>query len=115
LAIEEQVRAYGGPQFQVIQQVMERFSTAIQTAGIDIVPKVVMGGNGGASGSSSALEGLLALLLSDKLGIDVTSDGHANGNGTAPISPEITRLRESILQGLSKPPMELPAAKTKQT
>jgi uncharacterized membrane protein YqiK len=121
LAIEEQVRAYGGPQFQVIQQVMERFSTAIQTAGIDIVPKVVMGGNGGSGGSSNALEGLLSLLLSDKLGVDVTKEntnGHTNGNsgdGAPPLSPEITRLRESILQGLSKPPGELPTAKTPQT
>ncbi|MHB8627200.1 MAG: SPFH domain-containing protein [Aggregatilineales bacterium] len=122
LAIEEQVRAYGGPQFQVVQKVMEQFSAAVQAAGIDIVPKVVMGGNGNgnAPGSSNAFEGLLALLLSDRLGVEVTANGatgHSSGNGSngaVPISPEITRLRESILQGLSKPPAELPASKPPQ-
>jgi len=98
---------------------MEQFSAAVQAAGIDIVPKVVMGGNGNgnAPGSSNAFEGLLALLLSDRLGVEVTANGangHTNGNGNTPISPEITRLRESILQGLSKPPAELPAAKPPQ-
>ena len=32
MAIEEQVRAYGGPRFQLTQQVMERFASAIQEA-----------------------------------------------------------------------------------
>ena len=39
IAIEEQVRAYGGPQFQVTQQVMKRFAEAIEAAGVDVVPK----------------------------------------------------------------------------
>jgi uncharacterized membrane protein YqiK len=75
IAIEEQVRAYGGPRYQLTQQVMSRFAEAIQTAGVDIVPKVVVGGNSGASGSQqnmsmggSVLETLLALLLSEKAG-----------------------------------------------
>ncbi len=45
LATEEQVRAYGGPQFQVTQQVLNRFSEAIQSSGVDVVPRVVVGGN----------------------------------------------------------------------
>ena len=47
LATEEQVRAYGGPQFQVTQQVLNRFSEAIQTSGVDVVPRVVVGGGNG--------------------------------------------------------------------
>lgn len=39
LATEEQVRAYGGPQFQVTQQVLQKFAEAIQQAGVDIVPR----------------------------------------------------------------------------
>ena len=46
LATEEQVRAYGGPQFQVTQQVMNRFAEAIQQSGVDVVPRVVVGGGG---------------------------------------------------------------------
>jgi len=67
LATEEQVRAYGGPQFQVTQQVLNRFSEAIQQSGVDVVPRVVVGGGekeGGMSGN--VMEGLLAILLSER-------------------------------------------------
>ncbi len=107
LAVEEQVRAYGGPQFQVLQQVLERFSTAIERSKIDIVPKMVFnsGGNGSA-GSNSAFEGLMALLLSEKLGVDVS----AAGNGTS--SDEVKRIRASILQSLA--PQEPPTTGSEQ-
>ena len=39
IAIEEQVRAYGGPQFQLTQQVMNRFAEAIQQSRVDVVPR----------------------------------------------------------------------------
>ena len=42
IAIEEQVRAYGGPQFQLTQQVMSRFAEAIEKSGVDVVPKIQM-------------------------------------------------------------------------
>ena len=32
MAIDEQVRAYGGPRFQLTQQVMNRFAEAIEAA-----------------------------------------------------------------------------------
>src|SRR5215510_7348896 len=71
VAIEEQVRAYGGPQFQVLQQALDRFSQAVEKSGIDIVPRMVItnGGNGanGQGGSYSAFEALMAMLLSEKL------------------------------------------------
>ena len=49
IAIEEQVKAYGGPQFQVIQDVMAKFTAAIEKSQIDIVPKTLftMGGKDG--------------------------------------------------------------------
>jgi uncharacterized membrane protein YqiK len=53
LAIEEQVRAYGGPRFQLTQMVMNRFSEAIQASGVDVVPRVVVGG-GGTTGTAAA-------------------------------------------------------------
>lgn len=76
IAVEEQVRAYGGPQFQLTQQVMNRFAEAIQESGIDMVPKIVIGGNhsnGDSNGHGSfaagnVVEALLAMLLSEKFG-----------------------------------------------
>lgn len=73
VAIEEQVRAYGGPQFQLTRQVMERFAEAIERSGVDLVPKIVIGAadgtpaGGGASGN--VMESLLTLLLSERLGL----------------------------------------------
>jgi uncharacterized membrane protein YqiK len=66
MAIEEQVRAYGGPQFQLVQQVMNRFAEAIEKSQVDVVPKIHMGG--GAQGGGSLIESLLGLLLSEKAG-----------------------------------------------
>ena len=63
MAIEEQVRAYGGPQFQLVQQVMNRFAEAIEKSQVDVVPKINMAG-GGQGGSGSIIESLLGLLLS---------------------------------------------------
>jgi uncharacterized membrane protein YqiK len=91
LAIEEQVRAYGGPQLQLTREVMSRFAEAIQAARVDVVPKIVVGGAGGAgpAGGSSLLESLLALLLSDKLGVG------PNG-ATTPGDPAHAAWRDTI-------------------
>jgi uncharacterized membrane protein YqiK len=67
LATEEQVRAYGGPQFQVTQQVLNRFSEAVENSKVDVVPRVVVGANKD-SGSGNIMEALLAMLLSDRFG-----------------------------------------------
>src|SRR5574339_299630 len=73
LATEEQVRAYGGPQFQVTQQVLNRFAEAIQQSKVDVVPRVVVGGDGkgdgnGGTANSSIMEALLTMLLSERFG-----------------------------------------------
>jgi len=110
IAIEEQVRAYGGPQFQVLQAVMDRFSTAIEKSGVDVVPKLVInGGNGdgnGNGGSHSAFEALIAMLLSEKIlpvpTIPADGDG-LRDNG------QIKRIRDSILAQLSERPENPPA------
>ena len=97
IATEEQVAAYGGPQYQVTQQVMNRFAEAVQQSRVDVVPRVVVGGSGGEGGASgsSIMEGLLTLLLSDKLNLQVNSDLQRER------SPETERLRNEIRQGLS--------------
>ncbi len=99
LATEEQVRAYGGPQFQVTQQVLNRFSEAIQSSGVDVVPRVVVGGNnaeGGSSGNSNVMEGLLTMLLSDRF------SAMADESAKAPRSPEADALREQIRKDMEK-------------
>ena len=65
MAIEEQVRAYGGPQFQLVQQVMHRFAEAIEQSKVDVVPKINMAGG---QGGGNMIESLLGILLSDKVG-----------------------------------------------
>ena len=106
-ATEEQVRAYGGPQFQVTQQVMNRFAEAIQQARVVVVPRVMVGGGGkdGSAATGSIMEGLLTLLLSEKMGTNLGSQANA------PRSPEAEALREQIRQSMQKteqPPTEEP-------
>lgn len=74
MAIEEQVRAYGGPVYQLTQQVMSRFAEAIQQSRVDVVPKIVVGGGtggtgtpGSGGGSGNIMEALLTMLLSDRM------------------------------------------------
>lgn len=76
IATKEQVNAYGGPQYQVIQNVMVKFTDAIKEGKIDIVPKnvVTMGSNGEGSNNVNAVESLLGVLLSEKLGVDFKSN-----------------------------------------
>lgn len=67
MAIEEQVAAYGGPKFQLIQQVMNRFSEAIENSKVDVVPHIVVGQQAGQG--SGVLETLFTMMLSEKLDI----------------------------------------------
>jgi len=94
IAIEEQVRASGGAQFQLTREVMERFAEAIEKAGVDVVPRIVIAGGGaGANGtttSSSLMDGLLTMLLSDRLGAGLAADRDA------PRSPATEALRKKV-------------------
>jgi uncharacterized membrane protein YqiK len=98
IATEEQVAAYGGPQFQVTQQVLNRFSEAIQTSQVDVVPRIVIAGGGGdgsgGAATSNVMEGLLTLLLSDKLGMQTTAASSRERR------PEVEKLREQIRQSM---------------
>ena len=96
IAIEEQVRAYGGPQFQVTQQVMSRFAEAIEKARVDVVPKIVMGG---AQGGSNVLESLLAMLLSDKLGVHVETGAQATPWEMEAIKKELRQKLVGSMKG----------------
>jgi len=112
IATEEQVRAYGGPQFQVTQQVLNRFSEAIQASGVDVVPRVMVSG-GGAEGdqgnnTGSVMQALLTMLLSDRFG--ALDDKLAAKAGP---SPEVEALRDEIRKSLQAKPDDKPKAEKK--
>ena len=94
LATEEQVRAYGGPQFQVTQTVLNRFAEAIQQSKVDVVPRVVVGGDKD-SGSGNIMEALLAMLLSERFAA-LANDGNGQHR-----SEEADQLRSEIRKSLT--------------
>jgi len=99
LATEEQVRAYGGPQFQVTQQVLNRFAEAIQQSKVDVVPRIMVAGGGtgegGSTTSGSIMEALLTMLLSEKYSA-------LAGEAQAPRSAEAEAMRQQIYDNLKK-------------
>jgi uncharacterized membrane protein YqiK len=97
ISTEEQVAAYGGPQYQVTQQVMNRFAEAIQQSRVDVVPRIVVGSGGEGGGTSgSVMEGLLTMLLSEKMGVQLNKAEDRERN------PETERLREEIRKSMSE-------------
>jgi uncharacterized membrane protein YqiK len=94
IAIEEQVRAYGGPQYQVVQDVMTKFTAAIQTAGVDIVPKTVISMGGETNSSINAFEMLLTLLISEKLGVKLNE-------ATEEEDARIKSIKDSIMSAIA--------------
>jgi uncharacterized membrane protein YqiK len=98
IAIEEQVRAYGGPQYRVTQEVMNRFAEAIQEARVDVVPRVMISqGAAGGGTSGGAFEALLAMLLSDRAAQVATSAPQAAR------SPEVEQIRASLMGAIASP------------
>lgn len=77
-AIDAQVKAYGGAEFRVIQEVTDKLSDAIKNTAVDIVPKTVvnMGGysgnqGGDNSGGGTVMDTLLKFITIDKLGVSL--------------------------------------------
>ncbi len=72
-AIRSQVEASGGARYQLARQVAERFAAALEVSGVDVVPKVSISAGGGTAGAGggdlggSVIQGLLALLMSERL------------------------------------------------
>ncbi len=73
-AIDAQVKAYGGAEFRVIQEITDKLSDAIKNAKVDIVPKTMvnMGAGGGDTGNGgSIVETLLKFITMEKLGVSL--------------------------------------------
>ncbi|MGC6176947.1 SPFH domain-containing protein [Lacrimispora sp. 38-1] len=91
-AIEAQVKAYGGAEFRVIQEVTDKLADAVKNATVDIVPKTVVqmgsGDNGSGSssgGSGTVMDTLLKFITLDKLGVSLQ---HISEPSAAPLSNE---------------------------
>jgi uncharacterized membrane protein YqiK len=65
-AIKSQVEASGGARYQLARQVADRFAQALETSGVDVVPKVSVNA-GGEAGGGSLLTALLTVLMTEKL------------------------------------------------
>jgi hypothetical protein len=63
------VTAFGGPQFQLTQQVMARFAEAVERGKIDIVPKVMVGGDGKDASGGNVFNALMAMMLASRSGV----------------------------------------------
>lgn len=62
--IAKQVEASGGARYQLTRQVVERLAQALETSGVDVVPRIQISGNG--TDGANPLAGLIAMLLSEK-------------------------------------------------
>lgn len=86
-AIDAQVKAYGGAEYRVIQEVTDKLAEAIKNASVDIVPKTVvnMGGESatGNTGSSTVMDTLLKFITLDKLGVSLQNAAPAKGETEA--------------------------------
>lgn len=68
-AIAKQAEASGGAQYQLARQIADRFAEALEKSGVDIVPKISLGGQGSDSGGNGPIQALMALILADKTGL----------------------------------------------
>ena len=72
-AIDAQVKAYGGAEYRVIQEIATQLADAIKNAKVDVVPRTVVNmGSNENGGSENIVEALLKLLTLNKLGVDVS-------------------------------------------
>jgi uncharacterized membrane protein YqiK len=87
-AIDAQVKAYGGAQFRIVQEVTDKLSDAIKSAQVDIVPKTVvnMGNNDkdNAGSTGTILDTLLNFITLEKLGVKVNEISESSLELVAP-------------------------------
>jgi uncharacterized membrane protein YqiK len=88
-AIDAQVKAYGGAEFRVIQEVTDKLSDAIKNAKVDIVPKTVVNmgaydGNSSAGNNSTIMDTLLKFITLEKLGVSLDNNSDITLGGKAP-------------------------------
>jgi uncharacterized membrane protein YqiK len=97
-AIDAQVKAYGGAEFRVIQEITDKLSDAIKNATVDIVPKTVVnmgsGDGSGNSGSSSVMDTLLKFITIEKLGVSLDYNTAGTVSKAVPSDVETDKVVE---------------------
>ena len=88
--IEKQAAASGGAQYQLTRQVVERLAEALEKSGVDIVPRVQIGGGGAdGGGSGSLIQALIGMMVSEKGLALVAEPTAANDKPAHPAHPGI--------------------------
>lgn len=104
-AIDAQVKAYGGAQFRVIQEAVDKLSDAIRNANVDIVPKTVvnMGGNA-EGGSATIVDALLKFISLEKLGVSLKPEAKTSvpAKQYEELPSETTASAEPIIQPIEE-------------
>jgi uncharacterized membrane protein YqiK len=107
IATEEQVNAYGGPQFQLAQEVTRQLAQAIENGRIPLVPQtqlIMGGGDDSDGGGGNVLTSLLSVLLTEKLtGKPITAreTGGERTDERAAMDARRRSMRESVMKSVS--------------
>lgn len=91
VAISEQVKAYGGPRYQVLQDMMTKYTAAIEKGQVQIVPKTYMNMGGSEGGTMNPLETMLTMILTDQF------NGEAGVNGV--LNEELQAFKDTLMSG----------------
>lgn len=79
-AIKSQVDAYGGSNYRLTQEVVDKLSEAIRSANTNLVPQTVVNMGGGKDGSTDIISTLLRLVTLEKVGVDVKAVSDAESD-----------------------------------
>ena len=70
-AIDAQVKAYGGAEYRVINEIADKLADAISNATVDVVPKTIVNFGEAQGNDNSIVSSLMKLLTLEKLGVKV--------------------------------------------
>lgn len=99
-AIDAQVKAYGGAEYRVMQEIADKLADAIKNATVSVVPSTVvnMGSRDNEGGSDNIVEALLKLITMNKLGIELpkVEDKPKVAPKKAPVQKVVEAVKEEV-------------------
>lgn len=99
-AIDAQVKAYGGAEYRVMQEIADKLADAIKNATVSVVPSTVvnMGSRDNEGGSDNIVEALLKLITMNKLGIELpkVEDKAKVAPKKAPVEKVVEAVKEEV-------------------
>jgi len=121
-AIDAQVKAYGGAEYRIIQEVADKLTDAIKNSKVDIVPKTVVNMGGGSneegnSGTGSILDALLKFISLEKLGVSIADksalESELSKRTFVPSTPPVSDTETAPAAEPAAAPVTPPAAAEK--